>query len=344
MLSFCTVITKDYLNQAMVLYKSIEKYHSGSSFYGLIIDGDSSNELYASLPFTTIFLDDLAIQNIDHMVVYYNAFELCNAVRPSLIKYLMLHYGCCKVLYLDADIYVTGSFQEVSLLLDNCLFSFTPHITKPLPLDGQQPDDLQILQVGIYNSGFWMFRKHERSLVMLDWLISRFEIYCFDDLGRRMFCDQKLLPMLVHLYREDFKCLDSPQYNVAHWNLFQRDIRRKDNQYWIDNRPVVFFHFSGFNPDRPNRLTHHLHRMTAELLETIQPILHEYSALLRKEDVAEEGSEEYRYSRDPQTGMILDEFRRRYYFEHRTLEGVRKLERRRLLRKKLKSWLLLRLK
>jgi len=343
MLSFCTVITKDYLHQARVLYNSIEKYHSGCPFYGLVIDDDSSNEIYANPPFTMIFLDDLAIPNIEHMVVYYNAFELCNAVRPSLIKHLMLHHGCGKIVYLDADIYVTAPFQEVSLLLDTCLFSFTPHITKPLPLDGQQPDDLQILQVGIYNSGFWMFKKHERSLVMLDWLISRFEIYCFNDLGRRMFCDQKLLPMLVNLYREDFRSLESPQYNVAHWNLFQRDIRYEDNQYWIDNRPVVFFHFSGFNPDQPNQLTHHLHRMTAEILSTIKPILHEYAALIHKEAPVGEGGEEYKYSHDPQTGMKLDEFRRRYYFEHRTLEGVRKLERRGLLRKKLKRLFRLRL-
>lgn len=338
MLSFCTVITRDYLQQAMVLFRSIAEHHPESSLYGLVVDGDPSEEHDSGLPFQPVFLEDLGMKNMEHMVIYYSAFELCNAVRPSLLKHLMLHYDVQKIIYLDADIYVTGAFQEASSLMDTCLFSLTPHITKPLPLDGQQPDDLQLLQVGLYNSGFWMFRKHERSLMMLDWLISRFERYCFDDLAARMFCDQKLLPMLVQLFHDDFKSLDAPQYNVAHWNLFQRDIVYRENQYWIDDKPVVFFHLSGFRPEQPHLLTHHLHRMPAALLDTLQPVLLKYSALLQSDTARGVEALGYKYSHDPDTGLALTHSRRRYYFEHGTLEGVMRIERRQAFRRTVKKW------
>jgi lipopolysaccharide biosynthesis glycosyltransferase len=326
LLSFCTVITQNYLSQSLVLYESLKKHHPDLTFYCLIIDGDATDPIYDDFPFKSIFLEDLTIKNIEDMVIYYTAFELCNAVRPSLIKYLMTNYNEEKVIYLDSDIYVTSSFHEIDTHLDSCLFSFTPHITKALPLDGEQPDDLQILQVGIYNSGFWMFRKHERSLEMLDWLISRFEIYCFDDLSRRMFCDQKLLPMLVHLYKEDFLSLDEQQYNVAHWNIFQRDIIYHNNCYWIDEKPIVFFHLSGFDPANPSKLTHHLHRMTKEKLETLQPVLNHYADQLKEKKI-DSIDNSYKYDIDLKTGLSLTDFRRRYYFTYRTLEGVKKEER-----------------
>ncbi|MBO2944558.1 hypothetical protein JJQ72_11315 [Paenibacillus sp. F411] len=359
MIAFCTVITMDYMDQAAVLFQSLAKHQQDYQGFALVIDADSVSDLPADLPYTVVLLEELDIHNLDQMVIYYNAFELCNAVRPSWIKHLMLHYNSSKVIYLDSDIYVTSSFDEALSLLDTCLFSFTPHITKPLPLDGQQPDDLQLLQVGLYNSGFWMFRQHERSLEMLDWLISRFEIYCFDDLSRRMFCDQKLLPMLVHHYAEDFRRLDAPQYNIAHWNMFQRELYREDGRYWVDGKPVVFVHLSGFKPDQPEVLTHHLHRMSPELLEVIQPLLQEYASLLtraaavlQEKSVPElrsskrlvrspipEVTREYKYLREPRTGWILTDFRRKYYFQHRSLEGVKRLERRAWLKKAIKRGL-----
>ena len=332
MLSFCTVITQNYLSHSLVLYESLKAHHSDLTFYCFIIDGDASHPIYEDIPFKTVFLEDVKINNIEDMVIYYNAFELCNAVRPSFIKHLMTVHKEEKVIYLDSDIYVTSSFQEIDSHLEDCLFSFTPHITKPLPLDGEQPDDLQLLQVGIYNSGFWMFRKHERSLEMLDWLISRFEIYCFDDLSRRMFCDQKLLPMLTHLYKEDFLCLDATQYNVAHWNIFQRDISYQDDLYWVDEKPVVFFHMSGFDQSDPSKLTHHLHRMTKEKLEILQPLLNHYADLLNEKKVDSINSS-YKYDIDLKTGLLLTKFRRQYYFTYRTFENVKKDERRGVRRK-----------
>lgn len=325
-LAFCTVITQNYVPQAMTLYNSLIKHNREVPFYALIIDGEHSNPFYAQMPFTCLFLKELNINNIEHMVIYYDAFEMCNAVRPSLIKYLMTHYNEDKVIYLDSDIFVTGSFEKVEQLMDDCLFSFTPHITEPLPLDGKQPDDLQFLNVGLYNSGFWMFRRHERSLAMLDWLISRFEIYCFDNLERRMFCDQRLLPMLIQLHLADFKSLNNPEFNIAHWNLFQRDLSYHDNRYWVNDVPVVFFHLSGFDSKVPNQLTHHLHRMTDEKLELMQPLFQQYIQLL--EDHAHYRSDApYKYAYDQKTGLELTSFRRRYYFDHHSFAGVEKIER-----------------
>ncbi|WP_312093676.1 hypothetical protein [Niallia sp.] len=328
MLSFCTVITQNYLSQTLVLYESLKEHHPALSFYCFVIDGDATHPIYEDIPFEVLFLEDVKIKNIEDMVIYYTAFELCNAVRPSFIKHLMTVLGKEKVIYLDSDIYVTSSFQEIDNHLDQCLFSFTPHITEALPLDGEQPDDLQLLQVGIYNSGFWMFRKHERSLEMLDWLISRFEIYCFNDLSRRMFCDQKLLPMLTHLYKEDFLSLDAPQYNVAHWNIFQREISYQKERYWIDEKPIVFFHMSGFDSANPSKLTHHLHRMTKEKLEILQPLLNNYANLLNSKRL-DSIANSYKYDIDLKSGLLLTNFRRQYYFANRTFEGVVKEEKRR---------------
>jgi hypothetical protein len=42
-----------------------------------------------------------------------------------------------------------------------------------------------------------------------------------------------------------------PGLNVGYWNLEQRQLTRTDGDFRIDGRPLVVFHFSGFDPANP---------------------------------------------------------------------------------------------
>ncbi|MGB7051148.1 MAG: methyltransferase domain-containing protein [Acidimicrobiales bacterium] len=48
-----------------------------------------------------------------------------------------------------------------------------------------------------------------------------------------------------------------PEYNVAYWNLHSRLFRWTGERYEVDGRPLAFFHFSGYSPDDPHRLSKH---------------------------------------------------------------------------------------
>ncbi len=129
----------------------------------------------------------------------------------------------------------------------------TPHALSPLPDDGCLPDDLVILRAGLYNLGFAALRDTPRVRFLLQWWDHKLRTLCLEDVHTGVFTDQKWMdyaPLLV----PGTTVLRHMGFNAAYWNLHERA------PYWLDGRwrmqgqagdvqDLVFFHFSGFNPD-----------------------------------------------------------------------------------------------
>ena len=91
----------------------------------------------------------------------------------------------------------------------------------------------------------------------LDWWGERLKKYCFDDkyealedltkdglLG--LFTDKKWID-LVPSYFDNFLILKEQGYNLCTWNLTNRTVTKTNSEYLVDNKPIYFFHFSGFD-------------------------------------------------------------------------------------------------
>ena len=64
-----------------------------------------------------------------------------------------------------------------------------------------------------------------------------------------MFVDQRWIDLAPSLF--DVHIVRDAGWNVAYWNLAQRPITRFGNRLEAAGRPLRFFHYSGFDPDRP---------------------------------------------------------------------------------------------
>ncbi len=241
---------------AEALRESLKKHYPNLDFTVLVTDRcDSEKRKAASrLPARVLFADDLGIPFLDLLREWYCSFEVCNILRPYLIRHLMKKWKAGKVIYLDADIYVTNRFDEVEKKLDRHFCALTPHVLKPYPLDNQIPNDLSLLNYGIYNSGFQAFRNHRKSFNVLEWLFPRLLLYGFND-PPYLFVDQKFLPLAEALFPDTFCRVEHPGYNIAYWNLHERAIRRIKNRYTANGQDAIFFHFSGYNPAHPREWT-----------------------------------------------------------------------------------------
>ena len=59
--------------------------------------------------------------------------------------------------------------------------------------------------------------------------------------------------------------LRHPGYNIAYWNLAQRTVSLDDaGQTLVNGQPLVFFHYSGLNPQTPHNVSKHQNRFTFE--------------------------------------------------------------------------------
>ncbi|MDG2304684.1 MAG: hypothetical protein P8R42_08495 [Candidatus Binatia bacterium] len=301
-LTFCTVITQDHFLYAAALHHSLKARNPDSRFVALVTDAGEREEarIREMAEFEILLLSDLDIAGLKDMRTKYDAFELCNAVRPSLLKHLLLRLNCPTAIYVDADIFVVGSFDDLDRALDTNHFCLTPHITTPYPRDGMLPDDFSVLSYGEYNSGFFAVRNSGEAIQVLDFLIDRLRSYCYRD-PPYMFVDQKWFSLLTCLYRSYFGQIDHPGYNVAYWNLHERHIEHADEEFYVNGGPAVFFHMSGFdrkNPTvftkrgvkrdkgKPRVVTRSGHRYTVDNYPVLRLVVEKYSDLLRQMEIA----------------------------------------------------------
>ncbi len=146
-----------------------------------------------------------------------------------------------------------GSLDEASRLARSHSIVLTPHTTISLPSDGRRIDDFQILASGIFNLGF--IAVGPGSEAFLEWWWSKTRRGARSDPSRMMFTDQRWVDFVPAFF--DHVVLRDCSYNVAYWNLHSRRLAWGPDGYTVDDRPLGFFHFSGFDVSKPHLLSKH---------------------------------------------------------------------------------------
>lgn len=288
--AFCSVCTVNYSAYAATLNDSLRKVGHDEPHYVLLVDYDSKyKEIIEKFNFTPIFLEQLGIPKIDELIKKYSAFELCNALRPFFIEWLLKSKEEIETLvYLDTDIYVYCLLGDVFEYLKNnkeISVLITPHI-KDYDTYARSPGyvlETLYMKSGLYNSGFSVYKNEPRTFQFLGWLKNKLFDYCYNAPNSYMFVDQKILdfaPVLfdfVHIYK-------SKTYNIGHWNLNEQPLLYKDNSYFMGNEKLVFFHFSFLKIDEENDGNSLLFNIYLNDKPTLKKISYEYWDNLKKND------------------------------------------------------------
>ena len=271
---FCTVITKNYLHFADSLHKTLVAENGNIQLKVLVVDGDKRlNDEYS---FDIITLDEMNIPNLKHMLVYYNAFELVCSMKPFIIDFLF-KTNHDKVVYLDADIFVTGSFYDLSCLLDTKDVLFTPHYNTTPPIDNLSPSESDMAYFGFINGGFWAMKKSKDSQEVLDWLKYQLTFYGFNKPTEGMFGDQLMISNAYFIFDKKISLLKDPRYNIGYWNMHDRSVKFRNGKFLVNDEPCVFFHLSRFREDLPKRFTiDTIHRVNVYSYPVTKDIIKEY--------------------------------------------------------------------
>ena len=259
-MNICTIIAKNYVAHARVLAESFLEHHPEATCYVLVIDDVEGYIDAAAEPFELVTPARLEIDDYEHMAAIYDVLELSTAVKPWLLRYLLDKHGLERVAYLDPDIRIYHRLDEIDALTREHGLVLIPHITSPLPRDGKRPSEADILISGTYNLGFISLKRGPRTDVLLDWWSERLRTDCVVAPDAGYFVDQRWMDF-VHGVMPEFYVLHDPSYNVAYWNLHGRDLTHHRGRYYVDGRPLRFFHFSGFDPDHRRRLSKHQTRI-----------------------------------------------------------------------------------
>jgi glycosyltransferase involved in cell wall biosynthesis len=248
----CTIIARNYLAQARVLARSFLEHHPGGSFTVLVIDGEQPFSRQPGDDFEVVVPPEVGIdeREFHRMAMIYDVMELATAVKPSFLKRLLAQ-GASDVTYFDPDIEIFQPLDDVSALAREHAIVLTPHTLTPLRHGGPEPGEVTLLLAGMFNLGFIAVGKSASGF--LDWWQERVARAARVDPHQGEFVDQRWVDFVPALFEHTL--LRDPGCNVAHWNLETRRFERLDGEYRVDGRPLRFFHFSGFNPEKPYLLS-----------------------------------------------------------------------------------------
>src|SRR3954468_2636134 len=94
-----------------------------------------------------------------------------------------------------------------------------------------------------------------------------------------------------------FHVLRDPGYNVAYWNLPTRRLTRDGDGYTVDGRPLRFFHYSGFDPAQPHKLSLHQDRIEVAENPALNELCEHYAQRLLSRGHAAAQRWPYTYAR-----------------------------------------------
>jgi hypothetical protein len=282
-IAIVTVATTSYLHWAAALAESAAAACPDAERALLWVDapvGFEFENAARGLGYGRVMLaqDLIAAEALAGMKARYSAPELCFALKPLLLR-KMLDLGFAATIYFDADVFIYWELGAIFETLASNSIALTPHITEPLPDDDRLPRDFTILRAGAFNLGFIGVRATPEARRFLDWWAARESRYGYVDPLHGWGGDQKWCDMVPALF-DGVAVLKNPGHNVAYWNLPSRPLSQVHGRWFAGGEPLVFFHFSGFDPRRPWMLSKFQDRIDPSHDPLLSRLLADYAAEL----------------------------------------------------------------
>lgn len=271
-----TLCSNNYLAQAITLGNSLLKFNPEYKFLIGLVDRRNEFIDYSKIPYDIIEVENIDLPGFNEMVLRYNIIELNTAVKPGYFKFLFKKFEPESIIYFDPDIQIFSTINSLRAELDNSDILLTPHIFTPINDDKILAEE-DFLNSGLYNLGFIALNNTQNSLKMVDWWADRLKTKASIDFKKGLFTDQIWINF-VPLFFEKVKILSDHGYNMAYWNLHERRLTIRDNELFVNNHePLVFYHFSGFNPLSPFKISKYQNRYIFKELPEIEELFKNYS-------------------------------------------------------------------
>ncbi|HME02940.1 MAG TPA: glycosyltransferase [Solirubrobacteraceae bacterium] len=302
----CTVINKAWVAHARSLAQSLHAHQPDARLSVLIVDPIDGFIDAAAEPFEILGPRDIEIDEFEAMSARYNVTELCCALKPAILRHLLKH-GEAAV-YLDSDVRVFAPFDGLDDALQEHPFLLTPHLLRPLADDGREPRELAILLAGSFNLGFAAARTTPEVQTLLRWWSERLRTGSRLDPSRGMVFDQRWADLMPGMF-EQVGAWRDPGVNAGYWRVATSHFERTDGQLLVDGRPLRSFHFTGFEPERPDRLSKYDSRISLDREPALAEMCAEFARQLAACGHAEASRWPYGFAATASGAPLTDELR-----------------------------------
>ena len=236
-----TSICTNYAHKARSLAESVKRNIPDAKFFVCLTEREVPETMNSPYFDEIILSKDMWEGNFNRYIFKHAIVEASTSVKGQFFKYIIEHYPEeDKFIYLDPDCYVYSDFVELRELLNTRPIVLCPHLLQPGNIDME----LSSTAHGVYNLGFLGVNRSEEAVKFIHWWADRLYLFCYDDILRGIFTDQKWIDLAPCFF--DVEILKHKGYDFATWSLLDCGMTKENGMYFVKGDPLRFIHFSGY--------------------------------------------------------------------------------------------------
>lgn len=238
------ILSESNLFKLIPMYVSLENYCSDFKLFILCMD-DSVYNILNKIAFKNIILvqlKDIEENNHDLEIAKSNRIfhEYCWTLKPIFLYYIFNKYDNAKYYaHVDADLffysdldYIFNENSEASIFL----------------IDHRNSEEFKHYYElsGVYNTGFVGFKNNNEAKDAVKLWADRCLKKCTVeyDIVNKTFGDQRYVEDWPNIFK-NVHIVKAIGANAALWNIKNYKVSKKNNVVYLDDSPLLFYHFSG---------------------------------------------------------------------------------------------------
>lgn len=239
----------NYLPKAQLLRDSLRRFHPEFRLVLALPDRLPENTATDELGWDEVLpIESMGIRDWKTWAFTHAIVELATAIKPVALEMLLSRPDCRAVVYFDPDMVLFSRLDDLVEQLDSADILLTPHQNRPESgLAEVMDNEISSLKHGIYNLGFIGVRLTPNGRQFARWWAERTYYFCQDDIPNGLFTDQRWMDLAPALF-SGVEIMRNSRFNVAPWNLTTRRLSGgAEAGYQVDDKPLGFYHFTGFD-------------------------------------------------------------------------------------------------
>lgn len=237
---FCTLFDSNYLPQAKSLHSSLLRHLDNAILYMFCMDEKSYNQLSFQNLKNVILVSYKNLESVFPQLLISkknrNTVEYFYTCSPLICSYVFKTNPNVKLItYLDSDLYFFNSPLPLFEEMNHCSIGIIDHKFNFLTKRNKKYGD--------FNVGWVSFKRDTNGILCLeDWSNKCLE-WCYQKLEPTRYADQKYLDY----WQNDFdqvKIIENIGANLAIWNIGNYNLSYEGNTIFVNNTPLIFYHFA----------------------------------------------------------------------------------------------------
>ena len=237
----CTLFDHRYLPRGLCMIESARRHGFTGDIWVLCLSDECEQRLRVmALPgVRTVTLGQLEahIPRLQDARANRSILEYYFTCMAALHTYLFeTQPDINGTMYVDSDIQFFANPEIVFESIGDAPVAITPHNFTP-PMRSLE-------RCGVFNAGWTAFRRTPEGLRCLRWWLDSSLDWCYDHVENGRYANQAYLNQFPTI-APGTRILHQKGYNCAPWNIGNYKVTERGGRLWVDDEPLVFFHFHG---------------------------------------------------------------------------------------------------